>query len=157
MLHNILCCSSCFCGFGSWHRNKTASTCHRISYCIIFSSSTEQDSKQVIWLQKTQWVFDLWNFFIESCAYYLYSDMGFLFSGNLFQVYPKVKVRTDGQDDQPPHSWGSLLSLKDVQFLCLQDSCSPGTSRPLSFLKQPLFSFFILNFVAIFYILLPYE
>ncbi|KAJ6689207.1 hypothetical protein OIU85_005592 [Salix viminalis] len=42
------------------------------------------------------------------------------------RMYPKVKVRTDGQDDQPPHSWSSLLSLKDVQFLCLQDSCSPA-------------------------------
>ncbi|KAJ6430267.1 hypothetical protein OIU84_021634 [Salix udensis] len=44
----------------------------------------------------------------------------------LYLCTPKVKVRTDGQDDQPPRSWSSLLSLKDVQFLCLQDSCSPA-------------------------------
>ncbi|KAJ6911316.1 hypothetical protein NC652_021826 [Populus alba x Populus x berolinensis] len=41
------------------------------------------------------------------------------------KLYPKVKVRTDGQDDQPAHSWSSLLSLKDIQFLCLQDPCFP--------------------------------
>ncbi|KAJ6898486.1 hypothetical protein NC652_025108 [Populus alba x Populus x berolinensis] len=40
-------------------------------------------------------------------------------------VYPKVKVRTDGRDDQHAHDWSSLLSLKDIQFLCLQDSCVP--------------------------------
>ncbi|XP_034926331.1 uncharacterized protein [Populus alba] len=40
-------------------------------------------------------------------------------------MYPKVKVRTDGQGDQPAHSWSSLLSLKDIQFLCLQDPCFP--------------------------------
>ncbi|KAJ6771434.1 hypothetical protein OIU74_017809 [Salix koriyanagi] len=39
------------------------------------------------------------------------------------QMYPKVKVRTDGRDDQLAHNWSSLLSLKDIQFLCLQDSC----------------------------------
>nr|TKR83837.1 uncharacterized protein D5086_0000266080 [Populus alba] len=41
------------------------------------------------------------------------------------KLYPKVKVRTDGQGDQPAHSWSSLLSLKDIQFLCLQDPCFP--------------------------------
>ncbi|KAL9390092.1 hypothetical protein Peur_018697 [Populus x canadensis] len=40
-------------------------------------------------------------------------------------MYPKVKVRTDGRDDQHAHDWSSLLSLKDIQFLCLQDSCVP--------------------------------
>lgn len=40
-------------------------------------------------------------------------------------MYPKVKVRTDGRDDQHAHDWSSLLSLKDIQFLCLQDSCIP--------------------------------
>ncbi|KAH8495553.1 hypothetical protein H0E87_018647 [Populus deltoides] len=41
------------------------------------------------------------------------------------EVYPKVKVRTDGRDDQHAHDWSSLLSLKDIQFLCLQDSYVP--------------------------------
>ncbi|KAJ6897604.1 hypothetical protein NC652_024411 [Populus alba x Populus x berolinensis] len=40
-------------------------------------------------------------------------------------MYPKVKVRTDGRDDQHAHDWSSLLSLKDIQFLCLQDPCVP--------------------------------
>ncbi|KAI9386703.1 hypothetical protein POPTR_010G065666v4 [Populus trichocarpa] len=46
-------------------------------------------------------------------------------------MYPKVKVRTDGRDDQHAHDWSSLLSLKDIQFLCLQDSCVPGCFRML--------------------------
>ncbi|KAG8636827.1 hypothetical protein MANES_15G045800v8 [Manihot esculenta] len=45
-------------------------------------------------------------------------------------MYPKVKVRTEGQDDQHAHAaheynWNSLLSLKDIQFLLLQDSYFP--------------------------------
>eukprot|EP00257_Ricinus_communis_P020988 XP_015580364.1 uncharacterized protein LOC8265730 [Ricinus communis] len=43
-------------------------------------------------------------------------------------MYPKVKVRTEGQDDlyvAREHNWTSLLSLKDIQFLLLQDSCFP--------------------------------
>ncbi|CAK7327317.1 unnamed protein product [Dovyalis caffra] len=38
----------------------------------------------------------------------------------------QVKVRADGQDDQHAYDWSSLLSLKDIQSLCLQDSCFPG-------------------------------
>lgn len=71
----------------------------------------------------------------------------FFCSGNLFQVYPKVRVRTDGRDDQLAHNWSSLLSLKDIQFLCLQDSCFAGTSCSL-FPMPDLFSWFILNFMA---------
>ncbi|KAG8658517.1 hypothetical protein MANES_03G158800v8 [Manihot esculenta] len=55
--------------------------------------------------------------------------MGILFSSaNFLSVYPKVKVRTQGQGDQRAehhHNWNSLLSFKDIQFLLLQDSCFP--------------------------------
>ncbi|CAI0436951.1 unnamed protein product [Linum tenue] len=37
-------------------------------------------------------------------------------------VYPKVKVRMGDEDDR---HWGSLLSLKDIQFLSIQDSLFP--------------------------------
>ncbi|XP_021671059.2 uncharacterized protein LOC110657919 isoform X2 [Hevea brasiliensis] len=43
-------------------------------------------------------------------------------------MYPKVKDRTQSQDDQRDahhHNWNSLLSFKDIQFLLLQDSCFP--------------------------------
>ncbi|XP_050217090.1 uncharacterized protein LOC126667976 [Mercurialis annua] len=42
-------------------------------------------------------------------------------------MYPKVKVRTDesGEDDHHEHNWSSLLSLKDIQFLLLQDPRFP--------------------------------
>ncbi|XP_012077601.1 uncharacterized protein LOC105638418 [Jatropha curcas] len=39
-------------------------------------------------------------------------------------MYPKVKVRRD-EDQKDQRNWSSLLSLKDIQFLLLQDSCFP--------------------------------
>lgn len=72
--------------------------------------------------------------------------MYFVFSAIFISVYPKVKVRTEGQDDQHAHAaheynWNSLLSLKDIQFLLLQDSYFPGTSSScLFYASLPLFS-----------------
>ncbi|CAI0383130.1 unnamed protein product [Linum tenue] len=37
-------------------------------------------------------------------------------------MHPKVKVRMGDEDDR---HWGSLLSLKDIQFLSIQDSLFP--------------------------------
>ncbi|CAN1279067.1 hypothetical protein LINPERPRIM_LOCUS16873, partial [Linum perenne] len=37
-------------------------------------------------------------------------------------VYPKVKVRSEDEDDR---HWGSLLSLKDIQFLTIQETRFP--------------------------------
>ncbi|CAN1279069.1 hypothetical protein LINPERPRIM_LOCUS16873 [Linum perenne] len=37
-------------------------------------------------------------------------------------MYPKVKVRSEDEDDR---HWGSLLSLKDIQFLTIQETRFP--------------------------------
>jgi hypothetical protein len=96
--------------------------------------------------KNTKWVFDLWNFFIESCQLSLYSDM-------VFFLLEFVSSVSKGEGE---NRWARRSTCTRLEFFAFLErypvSLFAGFLRSRCFLLSPSytspFSFFILNFVA---------